>query len=63
MLVARADDRAVLEAMLAPARGGVSAALVITGEPGVGKTALVSEIADGAAGFPGRRDTGDGIRI
>ena len=48
MLIGRDADRAVVEAALASARGGRSAALVIRGEPGIGKTALLDAAAAGA---------------
>lgn len=64
MLVGREPERRVLERLLAGARAGSSAALVITGEPGIGKTSLIAEaaaLATGmrvlrAAGAPSERD-------
>ncbi|MDQ4055285.1 MAG: ATP-binding protein, partial [Actinomycetota bacterium] len=43
MLVGREHERRVLERALAGARAGSSTALVIAGEPGIGKTALIEE--------------------
>src|SRR5664279_964193 len=37
--------------MLDEARGGSSGSLIVHGDPGVGKTALLDAVADGAAGF------------
>jgi DNA-binding CsgD family transcriptional regulator len=45
MLYGRDDERAVLDDLLARAEDGRSAALVITGEPGIGKTALLDYAA------------------
>ena len=41
MLYGRGDDCAVLTRLLTAAQGGTSTALVVRGEAGVGKTALV----------------------
>lgn len=51
MLIGRASERALLESKLAGARAGLGAALVISGEPGAGKTSLVTELAERATGF------------
>ncbi|MFG2006343.1 AAA family ATPase [Spirillospora sp. NPDC048911] len=50
MLYGRADDIAQLDRMLAGARAGRSAAVVVRGEAGIGKSALL-EHAAGAPGF------------
>jgi predicted ATPase len=42
MLIGRAAETARIDAMLAEARHGRSAALVIRGEPGVGKSAVLA---------------------
>src|SRR5215475_328674 len=47
----RSRERAVLDRLLDDARGGQSAALVIRGEVGVGKTALMRYAARQASGF------------
>src|ERR1700753_442491 len=47
----RAEERDVLHRLLETARGGQSAVLVIRGESGIGKTALVRHAARQAAGF------------
>ncbi len=47
----RSGEREVLDRLLETARGGQSAVLVIRGEAGIGKTALVRYVAREAAGF------------
>ena len=47
----RSEERDVLDRLLETARGGQSAVLVIRGEAGIGKTALVRYAARRAAGF------------
>ena len=49
MLIGRDADLAAVEAAVASARGGRSAALVIRGDPGIGKTALLDAATAGAA--------------
>jgi DNA-binding CsgD family transcriptional regulator len=51
VLLGRAEERAALVRLLDDARGGASAALVIRGEAGVGKTALLRHCARQAAGL------------
>jgi DNA-binding CsgD family transcriptional regulator len=48
-LVGRAAESAALEQLLAAVRGGESRALVLHGEPGIGKTALLDFLAERAA--------------
>ena len=50
-LVGRDAELAKLEALLATVRAGGSAALVVRGEPGVGKSALVAQLIASASGF------------
>src|SRR3954463_7849160 len=50
-LIGRNSERAVLDRLLANVRGGQSAILVIRGEAGIGKTALLHYAADRASGF------------
>ncbi len=47
----RTSERNVLDGLLASARAGHSAVLVIRGEPGIGKTALLRYAARQASGF------------
>lgn len=51
MLIGRGNEQRRIEALLRAARKGTSAALVLVGEPGVGKTALLEHAAASAAGF------------
>ncbi|HEX5924346.1 MAG TPA: ATP-binding protein, partial [Baekduia sp.] len=48
MLVGRESERSALDALLQSARGERSAALVLRGELGIGKTALLEYAADRA---------------
>src|SRR5829696_7089898 len=58
MIVGRAAERARLEALLAEARAGRSGALVIQGEPGIGKTALLEHAVACADDFTVLRAVG-----
>ncbi|MFI6292769.1 AAA family ATPase [Nonomuraea sp. NPDC050790] len=49
-LLGREEERRQLESLLSHARNGRGGSLLITGEPGIGKTALLGEVA-GAAGI------------
>src|SRR2546425_1243696 len=51
MLLGRSAERAQVDRLLAEAVGGKSAALVIRGEPGIGKTALLRYAAERADGM------------
>src|SRR5580700_5408800 len=51
MLLDRLTERAALGQVLEAARGGRSAALVVYGEAGVGKTALLEDVIGAAAGL------------
>src|SRR3954471_19795763 len=49
MLRGRRDERAVLDGLLDEARGGRSGVLVLRGEAGIGKTALLGHASDSAS--------------
>jgi DNA-binding CsgD family transcriptional regulator len=51
MLVDRLTERAAVDSLLAAARGGMGSALVLRGEPGIGKTALLEYAIESASGF------------
>src|SRR3954449_11420529 len=51
MLVGRSRERARLERLLADARAGRSGALLLHGDPGIGKTALLRWTVEQAAGL------------
>ena len=51
MLYGRADELATLKGLVDAAREGNSQALVVRGEPGIGKSALVTELKGHAQGF------------
>jgi predicted ATPase len=54
----RTGEREVLDRLLAQVRGGESAVLVIRGEAGIGKTALLRYTARHASGFRVAQVTG-----
>jgi AAA ATPase domain len=51
VLHGRRDEREVLDRLLAAVRGGQSGVLVVSGEAGVGKTALLESAIRSASGF------------
>nr|MDQ5809043.1 AAA family ATPase [Actinomycetota bacterium] len=51
MIVGRTRERSELEAVLEAARAGRSTVVVLHGEAGIGKSALLDEVAGGATGF------------
>jgi hypothetical protein len=51
MLLGRVPERAALSQLLGAARAGRSGVLVVHGEPGVGKTALLEYAIESAAGL------------
>ena len=53
-LLGRQRERAVLDRLLDTARSGHGAVLVVHGDPGVGKTALLEYAVEAALGLPGR---------
>ncbi|MDX6343884.1 MAG: hypothetical protein QOH87_4022 [Trebonia sp.] len=58
MLVNRLTERAALDSMIAAARGGMGGALVLRGEPGIGKSALLEYAIESAPGFQIARAAG-----
>ena len=58
MLIGRETEKAGLGTLLDAARAGTSGALVLRGEAGIGKTALLQHAADAATGFTVLRATG-----
>ena len=58
MLHGRRDEREALERLLDAVRGGQSRVLVVSGEPGVGKTALLESAIRSASGFRVSRAVG-----
>lgn len=57
-LYGRASECARLDALVTEARAGHSGALVLDGEPGIGKSALLDHLADGVQGCRVLRVTG-----
>src|SRR5258707_2430199 len=51
MLLDRLPDRSALSGLLEAARAGRSGVLVLRGEPGAGKTALLEDAIESAAGL------------
>jgi hypothetical protein len=58
VLLGRRSEIEVLDRLLAGARGGRSGVLVLSGEPGIGKTALLEYAVGGAHGFQVARTVG-----
>jgi DNA-binding CsgD family transcriptional regulator len=58
VLRGRRDECDVLDRLLEAARGGESRVLVVRGEPGVGKSALLEHVAERASGFRVSRAAG-----
>ena len=46
VLVGRMSERATLQELVAAARSGAATVLVIRGDPGIGKTALLDDLAE-----------------
>ncbi|MCY7420067.1 MAG: ATP-binding protein, partial [Chloroflexi bacterium] len=51
MLVGRGDEQGTIDALLDAARAGCSGALVLTGEAGIGKSALLGYAVERAEGM------------
>src|SRR5258707_13245724 len=58
MLLDRVDERAALGQLIDSARGGRSGALVVRGEPGVGKSALLDYAVGSSSGLRVARAAG-----
>ena len=58
MLRGRRDETGVLDRLLESVRGGESRVLVVRGEPGVGKSALLEYVVGRASGFRVARTAG-----
>jgi hypothetical protein len=58
MLVDRRTERSAVDSLIASARGGLGSALVLHGEPGIGKTALLEYVIESASGFRDARAAG-----
>ncbi|GII28578.1 helix-turn-helix transcriptional regulator [Planotetraspora mira] len=58
MLRGRDDDRRIVDDLLDGARAGRSGVLVVHGDPGIGKTALLGHLAERATGLRILRSTG-----
>jgi quercetin dioxygenase-like cupin family protein len=58
VLHGRRAEREVLDRLLAAVRGGQSRVLVVSGEPGVGKTALLQSVIESASGLRVARAVG-----
>ncbi len=57
-LVGRADERRLVDELLSDVRSGQSRVLVVRGEPGIGKTALLEYAIESCPGFEVTRSTG-----
>src|SRR5205085_3600757 len=51
MLIGRAQERGLLDELLQRGHAGVSAALIVHGEPGIGKSTLLEHLIARAEGF------------
>jgi hypothetical protein len=58
VLLGRAKERAMVDGVLDQARAGISGVLMLTGEPGVGKSALLEYAAETASDFQMVRASG-----
>ena len=63
MLRGRGDERAALDGVLEDSRGGRSSVLVLRGEAGIGKTALLEHAIESASDFTVLRAVGVGHRL
>ena len=57
-MIGRGSERAVLDRLLRVVRSGRSSVLVLRGEPGIGKTALLEYLLERASGYPIARAAG-----
>jgi hypothetical protein len=58
VLLGRAKECAMVDGVLGQARAGISGVLMVTGEPGVGKSALLEYAVESAGGFQAVRASG-----
>jgi DNA-binding CsgD family transcriptional regulator/tetratricopeptide (TPR) repeat protein len=58
LLLGRHDERSALDALVADARADVGGAIILCGEAGIGKTALLQHVVDSAADFQVFRTAG-----
>jgi predicted ATPase len=63
MLYGRGEERALVDGLMAGARGGRSGVLVVQGEAGVGKSALLSDAAERTRGTRVLRAAGAGSEV
>ena len=61
VVVGRDDELRLLEDALAGSAGGKGALMFVTGEPGIGKSRLVRELAGQATRLGGRAVTGRAV--
>src|SRR5258707_13926399 len=58
VLVGRSEELGVLDALVEAVRRGESRVLVVRGEPGIGKSALIRDLTDAAVGVRGETAAG-----
>jgi DNA-binding CsgD family transcriptional regulator len=63
VLLGRQSERDVLDGLLVAARGGQGGAIVVLGEPGIGKTALLEDVITSAEGVEVLRTAGNEAEV